>query len=378
MGKLLFNVDDVLPRLAQVVNVVNAKNAMPILGDVVFQVRSDSGLTVTASDSETWLTIKTPHLEADENMTFCVIATDIFKVLSNLKGKTVEMVLDKDTHTLKCSYGKGRFALPYEDATDFPRPTMDMSDAKTLDINSANLLRLLQKTDFAVANEKLRPIMNGVHFDFKPIGVVTCATDGQKLAKYTDKTVKLDVPDDSECGFTLPKKPVGLLLGLLNGCDTEVKLTFNEKCVSVSNGDFKLLTRLLEGNYPKYDRVIPQDNNVETIVPKAEMIEALKRVLPMGNASSELVKLSFTMGTVTISAEDFNFSKSADESIDCDYASQELAIGFNGGYLLEVLQNIDGDDVKVCLKEPSRAGLFKPTDDDDTEEYISLLMPIFV
>ena len=138
------------------------------------------------------------------------------------------------------------------------------------------------------------------------------------------------------------------------------------------------MTRLLEGNYPKYDRVIPQDNNVETIVPKAEIIEALKRVLPMGNASSELVKLSFTMGTVTISAEDFNFSKSADESIDCDYASQELAIGFNGGYLLEVLQNIDGDDVKVCLKEPSRAGLFKPTDDDDTEEYISLLMPIFV
>ena len=107
-------------------------------------------------------------------------------------------------------------------------------------------------------------------------------------------------------------------------------------------------------------------------------MEALRRVLPMGNATSELVKLTFTMGNVTISAEDASFSKSADESIDCDFASQELAIGFNGGYMMEILQNIDTDNVKVCLKEPSRAGLFKPTDDDDTEEYISLLMPILV
>jgi DNA polymerase-3 subunit beta len=383
MAKLTINVDEVLPSLAQVAGVVNAKSPLPILSNVVFVTRmgasvEERAFSLTASDSETWVTMAVPSVAFDEEMRFCVNAADIVKVLSNLKGRQVEMVLDHESHTIKCSYGKGRFVLPFESTDDFPLPSMDMDGAYERYMNPANLQRALEKTSFAIANEKLRPIMNGVHFDLFNYGMVAVATDGQKLAKYTDKTVRLDVPDDSECGFTLPKKPVGLLLGLLNGCDTEVKLTFNEKCVSVSNGDFKLLTRLLEGNYPKYDRVIPQDNNVETIVPKAEMIEALKRVLPMGNASSELVKLSFTMGTVTISAEDFNFSKSADENIDCDFASQELAIGFNGGYLLEVLQNIDGDDVKVCLKEPSRAGLFKPTDDDDTEEYISLLMPIFV
>lgn len=379
MAKLKFNVDEVLPRLSQVVSVVNAKSPIPILGNVVFQTRQDYGLTVTTSDSETWLTIKTPCLEFDEPMTFCVLAQDIFKVLSNLKGKEVEMVLDPETHTVQGTYKKGHFSLPYEGATEYPRPAMDMDDATQMELNAANMLRALDKASFAIANEKLRPIMNGVHFDFMPEYMVAVATDGQKLAKHIDKTVKTGETDESVArGFTLPRKPVTLLIGLLNGCDTNVNLMFTDKCVSVGNGDFKLLTRLLEGKYPQYDRVIPTDNTVETIVNKNELTDALKRVLPMGNASSELVKMAFTMGNVTISAEDFNFSKSADESLDCDFASQELTIGFNGGYLSEVLQNIDGDNVKICLKEPSRAGLFKPTDVDETEEYVSLLMPIFV
>ena len=375
--RLKFSVDGMLPRLAQVVNVVNSKNALPILGNVVFQTRNDNGLTITASDSETWLTIKTPCKEFDEPMTFCVLATDIFKVLSNLKGKEVEITLDADTHMIQGTYAKGRFSLPYEDAAEYPRPTMEMADAMSIDINAANMERALNKASFAIANEKLRPIMNGIHFDFFNYGMVSVATDGQKMAKYVDKTIKLDM-DGSTCGFTLPKKPVTLLSSLLNGCDTEVKVMFTDKCVAVSNDDFKLLTRLLEGHYPPYDRVIPTDNSVETIVNKSELIEALRRVLPLGNATSELVKLTFTMGNVTISAEDASFSKSADESIDCDFASQELSIGFNGGYMMEILQNIDSDDVKVCLKEPSRAGLFKPTNADENEEYVSLLMPIFV
>lgn len=375
--RLNFSVDDMLPRLAQVVSVVNSKNALPILSNVVFQTRNDNGLTITASDSETWLTIKTPCKEFDEPMTFCVLAADIFKVLSNLKGKDVEMTLDADMHMIQGTYAKGRFALPYEDAKEYPRPAMEMGDAKTVNINAANLRRALNKTSLAIANEKLRPIMNGVHFDFMQDNMVAVATDGQKLAKYVDKTMRFDI-SDAICGFTLPKKPVTLLENLLNGCELEVAVTFTDKCVSFTNDDFKLLTRLLEGNYPPYNRVIPVDNSVETLVNKSEIIEALRRVLPMGNASSELVKLSFTMGNVTISAEDASFSKSADESIDCDFASQELSIGFNGGYMMEILQNIDSDDVKICLKEPSRAGLFKPTDADDTEEYVSLLMPIFV
>lgn len=377
MAKLTFNVDEMLPNLAQVVGVVNSKNPIPILGNVVLQTRSDVGLTITASDSETWLTIKTPCIEFDEPMMFCVLASDIFRALSNLKGKVVTVELDEETHTLKGSYEKGHFALPFESAKDFPRPTMDMSDSLEKTIGAPNLFRTISKTEFGIANDKLRPIMNGIHFDFLPQGMVACATDGQKLAKYTDCTVVLG-DDETAKGFTLPKKPAIIMLGLLNGLDADVHVVFNDKCVSFGNADFKMITRLLEGNYPNYDRVIPIDNNVETVVSKSEFTEALKRVLPMGDASSQLVKLSFSMGVMTISSEDFNFSKSADESIDCDYSSGEMAIGFNGGYLMDVLSNIDGDNVKICLKNQSSSGLFKPAETHEAEDYVSLLMPIFV
>lgn len=376
MAKLKINVDSVLGSLSQVVGVVNTKNPIPILGDIVFHT-STAGLTVTASDGETWLSIVVPCIEFDEPTKFCVIAADIYKVLSNLKGKDVEMVLDEETHTLKCTYGNGHFELPYEKSDDYPRPSMDMSDAITKEINAANIQRAIEKTTFAVANDRLRPIMNGIHFDFFEYGMVAVATDTQKMAKFTDKTTKSDGLDAFK-GFTLPKKPCTILQGILNGCDTNIDVTFNDKCAMFKNDVFAMRTRLLEGNYPNYELVMPKDNNIITTVNKSEFMEALRRVMPMGNATSSLVKLLFEMGKVTIFAEDAGYSKSADESVECDYATQAMSIGFNGNYLLETLQAIDGDDFKICLKEKVRPGVFTPINDDENEEYISLLMPIFI
>jgi len=378
MAKLRISTDEVLPRLAQVVGVVNSKSPLPILGNVVFQTRQDGGLTITASDSEIWLTVKVPCIQSDEPMTFCVLATDIFKVLSNLKGKEVEMTLDKETHTVQGTYQKGRFSLPYEDATDFPRPMMDMTDAKTILMHATNFIRAIGKANFAVANEKLRPILNGVHFIFSNTGMIAEATDGQKLIRYVDKTIENFGDGESETAFVLPKKPVTLLIGLLNGYSDDVKIEFTPSCVAISNTEFKMMARLLEGKYPTLERIIPTDNTIKVTIPKNDLIEALKRVLPMGDAVSELVSLAFSIGNLTVATTDINYSKSADESIDCDYASPELSIGFNGSYLLDVLANIEDDNVCIMLKDATRAGLFKPESIDESEDYVSLLMPIFL
>lgn len=381
MAKLKFNVDEFLPRLLQVAGVVNSKNTLPILGDVVFSTHVGESVderivTLMASDGETWLTVKVPLVEFDEQITFCVIATDIVKVLSNLKGKSVEMVLDEETHTIKGSYGNGRFALPFEHTDEYPRSDMNMDGAIEKEIVAVNLSRAISKCDFAIANDKLRPILNGIHFDFASNGMTCFATDGQKMARYFDKTVVSD--NEETTGFTLPKKPANILFGLLANYDENVRLVFNNTCVSFGNNDFRMQTRLLEGNYPNCDRVIPKDNTIETIVSKGELLEALKRVMPMGDAVSELVRCLFAMGEITVSAEDFSYSKSADERIACDYASQELSIGFNGNMLIELLQCIDSDTVKICLKDMTRAGVFKPTDEDENEEFVALLMPLII
>ena len=377
--KLVFEVDSILPRLAQCVSIVNTKNSLPILSDLFIETNDLQGdIVITASDSETWLSVKADVVEADKDIRVCIGASDFYKALSNLKGKTIEMVIDESTHVVTCSHGKGHFSLPYDDANEFPKATPIDDDGETVTtkvIDGSRVLRSLEKAGFAVANDELRPIMNGVHFDFLGNMMVTVATDGHKLAKYSDMTIQGDM---TPSGFTLPKKPSTTLMNILSGYDGNIKVVFNDRAVVVNNKDFRMTTRLIEGRYPNYDSVIPKDNEIEVTVSKSDFVSALKRVLPMSNTSSELVSVKLSMGLLTLAAVDFDFSKSASEDIECDYSGAELAIGFKGSTMLSVAQNIDCEQIKIALKDPSRAGLFTPAKDGETTAYVSLLMPMLI
>ena len=377
--KLVFEVDSILPCLAQCVSIVNTKNSLPILSDLFIETNDLQGdIVITASDSETWLSVKADVVEADKDIRVCIGASDFYKALSNLKGKTIEMVIDESTHVVTCSHGKGHFSLPYDDANEFPKATPIDDDGETVTtkvIDGSRVLRSLEKAGFAVANDELRPIMNGVHFDFLGNMMVTVATDGHKLAKYSDMTIQGDM---TPSGFTLPKKPSTTLMNILSGYDGNIKVVFNDRAVVVNNKDFKMTTRLIEGRYPNYDSVIPKDNETEVTVSKSDFVSALKRVLPMSNTSSELVSVKLSMGVLTLAAVDFDFSKSASEDIECDYSGAELSIGFKGSTMLSVAQNIDGEQIKIALKDPSRAGLFTPAKDGETTAYVSLLMPMLI
>ena len=378
MAKLVFHVDSLLPALSQVVGVVNSKNALPILGDIVFTTKNGD-LSLTSSDSETWLDISAPCVECDGDLHFCINATDIYKALQNLKGKTVTMALDEEAHTVKCTYDNGHFALPFEDATEFPKANMDMAGAVSRTLGGGHFVTAIKQAEFATASDELRPIMNGVHFDFLEEGMISVATDGHKLAKAINKAITLELTDGIVCdGFTLPKKPAHILINVLNGFGGDITMTNNDKCVIVRNGDFTLATRLIEGHYPNYNSVIPQDNNVITTVDKAAFVSALKRVIPMSNSSSELIQLAFTAGKVTLSAVDYDFSKSASEDVVCDYNGEDLTIGFKGSTLMEITQSIGGDSIRIALKDCSRAGLFAPANEDGNVEYLALLMPMLI
>jgi DNA polymerase-3 subunit beta len=249
--------------------------------------------------------------------------------------------------------------------------------AKTKLMDAKKMLTAIEKAGFATANDELRPVMNGVHFDFLPTCMIAVATDGHKLAKYADLTVTCDEIEPS--GFTMPKKPCSTLLNVLGSTVAgDIKVMFNDRCFTVNNTQFKMSARLIEGRYPNYDSVIPKDNDRIVTIAKNDFVAAMKRVLPMGNANSELVALSFSMGMMTISAEDFDFSKSASENVGCDYAQEEFTIGFKGSTLLQLLQNIDTDNVKVMLKDPSRAGVLCEDKPNGVYEYTSLIMPMLI
>lgn len=366
---------ELLQKIKVAARVINSKNALPILGDFLFETKGDVVL-ITASDSEQWLSLKCPIVSCDGDAKFCLSAGDFLRAVDNLNEVVITLSLDEQAHTIKCDYGNGNFTMPYEDANEFPLSNMDKAWSNDFIIDGKKVLKAIEKTGFATANDELRPVMNGIHFDFFADGMVCATSDGHKLARYKDKTITKE-NDGSIPNFTLPKKPSNILMSVLSAFEGDVKVSFDDKALCVSNADFRLSARLLDFRYPNYDAVIPKTSPIIITSDKDSLLNALKRVLPMANDSSYLVELDFTQGKVTVSAKDIDFSKSASETITCD-CDAEIKIGFKGSTLIEILRNIDDDNVVIELDNPSRAGVFFSAFELTRDEYLSLCMPMLI
>jgi len=363
-------------RLKMAAKVINSKNALPILGNFLVETKGDVML-ITASDSEQWLSLKCPILSSDGDTRFCVDAGNFLKAVDNLSDyMAITLATDESAHTITCSYDNGKFSMPYEDANEYPLANMDTTNLKDFIVDGKKILKAIELTGFATANDELRPVMNGVHFDFFADGMVCATSDGHKLARYKDKTVLLDVGETTP-NFTLPKKPSNILLTILSAIDGDIKISFNDKAISVNNKDFKLSARLLEFKYPNYDSVIPKSSPIIVTADKNLLLNAIKRVLPMANDSSNLIEMDFSNGQVIVSAKDIDFSKSASETVSCD-CDTELKIGFKGSTLIEILRNINDDNVVIELDNPSRAGVFFSAFELTRDEYLSLCMPMLI
>jgi DNA polymerase-3 subunit beta len=305
-----------------------------------------------------------------------VPASDFLRAIDNLNDVVITLSIDEQAHTIKCDYGNGSFTMPYEDANEFPLANMDSTDTKDFIIDGKKVLKAIEKTGFATANDELRPVMNGIHFDFFADGMVCATSDGHKLARYKDKSITRE-DDGTVPNFAMPKKPSNILMSVLSTFEGDVKVSFNDKALCVSNADFRLSARLLDFHYPNYDAVIPKTSPITVAVDKDSLLNALKRVLPMANDSSYLVELDFSIGQVVVSAKDIDFSKSASETVTCD-CDAEIKIGFKGSTLIEILRNIDDDNVVIELDNPSRAGIFFSAFELTRDEYLSLCMPMLI
>ena len=358
--------------------VVNSKNSLPILGDVLFETKNNV-LVATVSDGEQWLSQKCEVISYDQELMFCVGVSEFTNAINNLGDMPITITLDEQTKTLTCEYGNGngKFSMPYENTNEYPLSNIDTSDTKDFIVDSKKVLKAIELTGFATANDELRPVMNGIHFDFFEDGMVCATSDGHKLARYKDKTITSNNEDGTTPNFTLPKKPANILMNILSTLEGDVKISFNDKAISVNNKDFKLTARLLEARYPNYEAVIPKDNPITITADKNSLLNALKRVLPMANDQSNLIELAFKNGCVTISATDIDFSKSAQEMVTCD-CDTDINIGFKGATLVEILKNINDDNIVIELSSPSRAGVFYSAFGLTKEEYLSLCMPMLI
>lgn len=360
-------------KLLTVGRVIASKNSLPILDCFLFKIENNK-LTITASDNETTLTTWLDLVESDDNITFAVNAKKIQDSIKEIPEQPLEFYVNNSTLEITVEYQNGKYNFMGQNADDYPTPTNVEGETHDISIPSSSLSSALGRALFATADDTLRPVMNGVFFDIKTDSVTVVASDGHKLA--CGKI--LDVESPEEGSFILPKKPANLIKTILQKEDGKVTISFGDRNAVINGDSFIINCRLIEGRYPNYNSVIPQNNENCATVNRPALLSALRRVLIFSNANSALVKLRFENSKMVISSQDIDFSMSAEEAILCDYTGMPMSIGFKGTFLIDLLNNLDSEEVTIKLADSSRAGIIVPAEQPEGENVLMLLMPMML
>lgn len=360
-------------RLSALSKVFNSKNSMPILDCYLFDI-NEKTLTITASDSENVMTTQLQLDEVDGNGTFAVNNRTILDAVKELPEQPLTLDVDMSSYGIKVVYMNGIYNFTGQSGNEFPRLQPLSDNAASIVIDSKTLSNDISRSIFATANEELRPVMNGIYFDLTTEALAIVASDGHKLVRTRNNTVKQESP----MSFIMPKKPATLLKGVLQKNEDEVLIRFDERNASINFPGGTLSCRLIEGRYPNYNSVIPQDNPNRMTIDRTVLIGVIRRVLPFASDSSQQVRLHIEPGKAVISSEDIDFYTSAKEEIVCDYNGIPMDIGFKGTSLMEILSNLDSEEVELQLADPSRPCLILPTQQPENEDILMLIMPMLL
>lgn len=359
-------------KLAAVGKVINSKNALPILGDIVFDVQGTQ-LGLMASDSEIWMQTGIELTESDGDMTFAVGAHDIIEAVRNLSEQPLTFDVDQEHHTMKISYSNGHFSLPIEDAGEFPKPFQISGDVhKQLD--KGIFTECIARTVFGCADNELRPVMNGEYFDFTEKHLAIVASDGHKLIR----NLLTEVKSETIGSFIMPKKVVAVIRSTISKGEGEVHIHFDDRNARMEFDTTTVTFRLIDGRFPNYNSVIPQNNPNEARVDRACLLAALKRVQNFSNSSSYLVRFQFEGSKLQLDAEDYDFSKTATETVACEYEGTPMSIGFKSSTFVDILAKISSKEVVIQLSDPSRAALIIPAEQKEGVEVLMLIMPMLL
>ncbi len=360
-------------RLNALAKVINSKNSQAILADFLFDIQ-EGKLLLTASDSENVVNMQMELADSDGNGRFAINNHDLLEAIKGFSEQPVTFDVNLQDNIVKISYQNGLFSLPVDNAEEYPQYTPVSGDANTITLSSDVLADNINRSLFATAQDELRPVMNGIYFDLTPEHLAIVASDGHKLVRNRIYAVHCEKP----ATFILPKKPASLLKNLLMKDGGDVEIRFNDRNAEINYGYGQLSCRLIEGRYPNYNSVIPQNNTNTLTVDRLQLLAALRRVQPFANDSSNLIRVHVEGSTLQLDAEDFDFSKTATERMSCDYNGLTMSIGFKGTTFIEVLSNFDCQEVTIQLADPGRAGLVVPSEQPEGQDVLMLMMPMLI
>ena len=371
--KFIVSSTGLFSHLQAISRVINSKSTLPILDCFLFNVEGNK-LSITASDNETTLDTSMEVIESDENFQFAISSKTLLDAIKELPEQPITFDINAQTMEVTIQYMNGKYSMVGQAADEYPMAAFMGESAVSFTLESDTLLSGINRTVFATADDELRPVMNGIYFDIYTDYVTLVASDGHKLVRYK----LLNVKGEEKAAFILPKKPAVLLKNLLAKEVGEIKITFDDRNATFEMPNHRMICRLIEGRYPNYNSVIPQNNPFKITIDRAAILSALRRVSVFSSQSSSLIKLRMNNNELLISAQDIDFSTSAEEKLTCSYEGNPMSIGFKATFLMDILSNINGQDVVIEVSDPSRAGVLVPAEQAENEELLMLLMPMML
>ena len=358
-------------QLAAISGVIVNNPIVPILENFLFEIDGKQR-TVTASDLQTSM-MATLIVEAQERASVAIPARILLETLRSLPEQPVTFSIDESTYSVEISSENGRYRLAGENATDFPRLQM-MQEGVAVDMKAESLKKAVNQTIIATSNDELRPAMNGVYMNFSESNATFVATDGHRLVRYT----RSDVGIATQSPFIVPRKTLTLLNSILSNETNPVKIAFGSNIVSFQLSNISMISRLIDERYPDYENVIPSSNPNKLTINRLAFLSSLKRIAIYANRTTHQIKLSMAGSELQILAEDFDFSNEANERLTCEYEGDDLEIGFNAKFLIEMLSSLAVEEVILHFSEPSKAGLILPKEKEKDEDILLLIMPVIL
>jgi len=362
-----------LKQLQSISGVLNTNNPLPILDNFLFDIMVGE-LKVSASDLETTMNTKL-EVESKEAGRIAIPAKILLETLKNLPEQPLTFSIDEATFGIEINSDYGKYKLSGQDGNEFPKVPV-IEGAKSITLSSNVLGEAINKTLFATGTDEMRPAMSGVLCQFSPENLTFVATDAHKLSRYRRSDVKSEV----NASFILPKKPLNLLKNLLVANEIPVQIDYNDSNAFFSFGSVNLICRLIEGRYPNYEAVIPQENPNKLNIDRQSLLNSIRRVAIFSSKTTYQVRFKIVGSELQISAEDIDFANEANERLKCQYEGEDMEIGFNAKFLTDILSNLSCEQIIIEMSAPNRAGIILPADGEQAEgeNVLMLVMPVML
>ena len=389
--KVSIEKNELLKGIQAVIDIVPSKTALPVLSNILIEANNGSDVCLSATDLDISITCKLSATIEDPGAT-TVPARKFSEIVRELPDESLSLTAEEGRVTLQRQSGaEGTYALMSVPADDFPELPSEIEgpeiaflsdedeDSENASADSNVLSEMISKTVFAVSRDETRPVLTGVLWQIGNGRMTMVATDGHRLVKYS--RIQDGLPDDNRDAI-IPPRALNHVVKLMGGGVDLQKAQLGQSHVLFSLGDehsedtVQIFSRLIEGPYVDFEQVIPQNNGKRLRVSNSQLLPAVRRVSILASAQTHQLRLELQKNELALSATSQEIGGEARESMGVEYDEDEMTIGYNSGYLLDVLRRISCDEVLFELDSAVAAGIIRPGEQLEGEDYLCLLMPL--